>query len=89
MHERVFGSLARKSTQAVCSTHFATAERFASERLIRPGRPPSRSAQSRPSRASSTQSSDGVLMVAPVKMPLMSLPPLVSRKTFGSGHAGA
>ena len=56
--------------------------------LDQAGSPPSLSAQSRPSRASSTQRSDGVLMVAPVKMPLMSFPPLVSRKTLGSGHAG-
>src|ERR1700688_4616634 len=31
---------------------------------------------------------DGVLMVSPVKMPSLILPPLVSRKLFGSGQAG-
>ena len=31
---------------------------------------------------------DGVLMVSPLKMPSISLPPLVSWKIFGSGQAG-
>src|SRR6187402_2163237 len=31
---------------------------------------------------------DGVLMVSPSNTPLISLPPLVRRKIFGSGHAG-
>ena len=32
------------------------------------------------------QSIDGVLIVAPSKMPSISLPFLVNRKIFGSGH---
>src|SRR6516225_3971630 len=31
---------------------------------------------------------DGVLMVSPTKMPSLSLPPLVIRKSFGIGHGG-
>ena len=38
--------------------------------------------------ASSTQSIEGVLMVSPLKVPSISLPPLVSRKIFGNGQAG-
>src|SRR3546814_4432808 len=31
---------------------------------------------------------EGVLMVSPLNTPSMSLPPLVSRKIFGSGQSG-
>ena len=39
--------------------------------------------------ASSTQSSDGVLIVSPRKTPSISRPFRVSRNSFGSGHGGA
>ena len=42
----------------------------------------------RPSSASSTHSSEGVLIVSPTKMPAISLPPLVIWKIFGSGRSG-
>ena len=38
--------------------------------------------------ASSTQSIEGVLIVAPSKMSLASLPALVMRNSFGIGQAG-
>ena len=51
-------------------------------------RPPTLSPQRRPSIASSTQSSDGVLIVSPLKIASENLPPAVRRKIFGSGHGG-
>ena len=47
-----------------------------------------RSAQRKPSSASSTHSIDGVLIVSPLKMPSVSLPFEVRRNIFGSGQAG-
>ena len=52
------------------------------------GRPPIEAAQRSPSSASSTASSEGVLMVSPLKMPSISLPPLASWNSLGTGQAG-
>ena len=46
------------------------------------------SPQRRPSIASSTQSSDGVLIVSPLKIASENFPPEVRRKILGSGQAG-
>ena len=86
--ERVPGSTARKPAQALRSTQAVMAARLRSQRSISAGRPPMLSAQRRPSSASSTASIEGVLIVSPLKMPSISLPPLVSRNSFGSGQAG-
>ena len=68
----------------------SSAAALASARAIRPSSPPD---PLRPIRAprsqSSTASIDGVLIVSPVKMPSISLPPLVRRKIFGSGRSRA
>ena len=64
------------------------AARLALLRAISASRPPIDSAQRSPSIASSSQSIEGVLMVSPLKMPSISLPPLVRWKIFGSGHDG-
>ncbi len=88
MQERVAASSARNAAQGVRSTHAPTAARFASLRAISAGRPPTPSAQRSPSSASSTQSIEGVLIVSPLKMPSISLPPLVRRKIFGNGQDG-
>ena len=77
MHERVARRPSRGSRPSRCaSTHSATAARFASERRISAGRPPTRSAHASPSSASSTHSIDGVLMVEPSKIEPSSLPVL-------------
>ena len=88
VHERVVGLLARKPTHGVRATQSATAARLPSARRIKPSRPPTDSAHVSPSRASSTHSIDGVLIVAPVNSASSSLPFLVIRKIFGSGHGG-
>ena len=46
------------------------------------------SPQRRPSIASSTQSSEGVLIVSPLKIASENLPPEVRRKILGSGQGG-
>ena len=64
-------------------------DRFASDRAISVFNPPILSAQVRPSRASSTHSIEGVLMVAALNTPSMSFPqPEVKRKILGMGQAG-
>jgi hypothetical protein len=50
--------------------------------------PPTLSPHFSPSIASSTQSSDGVLIVSPLKIASENLPPDVRRKILGSGHGG-
>jgi hypothetical protein len=69
------------------ATQSATAARLASARRSAPaGR-----RSLRPSEAVERvldASIEGVLMVSPLKMPSISLPPLVRRKSFGSGQAG-
>ncbi len=88
VEDRVAGSAARNPAQSERSTQPAIAAKFAWLRPISAGKPPMRSAQFSPSSASSTSSMEGVLMVSPLKMPSSSLPPLVSRKSFGSGQDG-
>ena len=51
-------------------------------------RPPILVAQFRASSASSTQSMEGVLIVAPSKISRFTLPPFVRRNSFGIGHGG-
>ena len=86
--EREAGSAARKSTQSVFSTQAARAARLESARRCISTRPPIEAPHFSASMASSTQSMDGVLMVAPSKMSLAILPALVIRKSFGIGQAG-
>src|SRR6185436_4636668 len=86
--ERVALSAARKEIHLRSATNFSSAPRLASERAISAFRPPMPSPQRRPSIASSTQSSEGVLMVSPLKIASENLPPEVRRKSFGSGHGG-
>ena len=66
----------------------SSAAALASVRAIRPTARRRSSPIQRDQIASSTASIDGVLIVSPVKMPSISLPPLVSRKIFGSGRSG-
>src|SRR5208283_2284081 len=87
--DRVAGSRARKSNVSLPSTESATALRLASDRANNAGSPPIRSAHRNPSSASSTHSIEGVFIVSPRKIPSVSLPLLVSRKTFGIGHDGS
>src|SRR5660397_268612 len=64
VQERSEGSSARKSTQSVSSTQAATASRLEPLRSFKTSNPPRSSAQRRPSKASSTQSIEGVFIVA-------------------------
>jgi hypothetical protein len=86
--ERTALSLARKAIHLRSATNFSSTARLPSERAISALRPPTPSPQRRPSIASSTQSSDGVLMVSPLKIASENLPPAVKRKILGSGQAG-
>jgi len=86
--ERVAGSTGRKSTQAVFSTQASSTPRLASARPCIPARPPMFEAHFSASRQSSTQSIDGVLMVAPSNRSRVTLPPLVMRNSLGIGQAG-
>ena len=88
VEDLVAGTAARKSTQSLRSTQAETASRFLSLRAASSVTPPMDSTQRRPSRASSTQSREGVLIVLPSKIPLMSLPFFVNRKSFGRGLSG-
>src|SRR6185436_5114722 len=86
--ERIVASLARKSIQGVRATQSATAFSLAVARAISALRPPIDLPQASVSSQSSTHSIEGVLMVSPTKIPSLSLPPLVMRKTLGNGHGG-
>ena len=86
MLERIAGSLARCSIQSAACTQRSSAAALASARAISASRPPTRSAQSSANSQSSTHSIEGVLIVSPLKMPSISLPPLVRRKILGSGR---
>ena len=87
--ERIALSSARKAIHVALGHELLEHARdWPSERAIRPFRPPTLSPQRRPSIASSTQSSDGVLIVSPLKIASENLPPEVRRKIFGSGQAG-
>ena len=88
VQDRVSGARARKSTQSVSATQSAITARLASDRVISAFSPPISEPQINPSKASSTQSIDGVLMVSPRNMPSISLPLEVRRKIFGIGQAG-
>ena len=79
---------ARNSTLFEFSTQWAIAVKFASDRSISDFRPPILIAQFSPSKASSTQSMEGVLIVAALNTDSFNLPPEVRRKIFGKGHAG-
>ena len=74
-----------RSSRRDC-TQRSSAAALASARAISASRPPIRSAQSSANSQSSTHSIEGVLIVSPLKMPSISLPPLVRRKIFGSGR---
>ena len=91
-HTEVFDrtalSPARKAIHWRPATNFSSTPRLASDRAIRPFRPPTPSPQRRPSIASSTQSSEGVLMVSPLKIASENLPPEVRRNSLGIGHGG-
>ena len=71
----------------ILATQSSMAFRLALDRAMSAGKPPMDSAHFRPSRASSTHSMEGVLMVSPWKIPAISLPPLVIWKIFGSGRS--
>ena len=86
--ERIALSSARKAIHLRSATNFSSTARLPLERFIRPFSPPTLSPHFRPSIASSTQSSDGVLMVSPLKIASENLPPEVRRKIFGIGHGG-
>ena len=86
--ERVAGSLAKNSIHGAVSAQANVAAALASTLAIIPLRPPAASAHLRLIRASSTHNIDGVLMVMPSKTSRLTLPPLVIRKTFGSGQGG-
>jgi hypothetical protein len=86
--ERISARLARKPAHSLRSTQAAIAPRLRSQRSVSAGKPPIDSAQRSPSSASSTASIEGVLIVSPLKMPSISLPPLVRRNSFGIGQAG-
>src|SRR5660397_32019 len=89
VQERSEGSSARKSTQSVSSTQAATASRLEPLRSFKTSNPPRSSAQRRPSKASSTQSIEGVFIVEPSKMPSLRLPPLSIRNILGRGRGGS
>src|SRR5260221_2013070 len=86
--DRVARSAARKAIHLRSATNFSSTARLAVERATRPFSPPTLSPQRRPSIASSTQSSEGVLMVSPLKIASENLPPDVRRKILGNGHGG-
>src|SRR5581483_9865311 len=86
--ERIALSAARKPIHLRPLANFSSTPRLACERAIRPLRPPTLSPHLKPSIASSTHSSEGVLIVSPLKIASENLPPEVMRKIFGSGHAG-
>ena len=86
--ERIALSAARKAIHLRSATNFSSTPRLPLERAISAFRPPTLSPQRRPSIASSTQSSEGVLMVSPLKIASENLPPEVRRKILGSGHGG-
>src|SRR5215475_6169965 len=88
VQERVAGFSARKAGQPAFATQAAMAARLASLRAISAGRPPIDCAQRSPSSASSVASSEGVLIVSPLKIPSISLPLLLIWKSFGSGQDG-
>src|SRR5690606_30122080 len=83
VQERAAGSVARKSIQGVAATQDSRAAKLARLRATRPFSPPACSAQRSESSASSTHSMEGVLIVSPTKIPSLSLPPEVRRKTLG------
>src|SRR5690349_6309088 len=86
--ERVSAFTDRFSTHGVFVIQSNSTFALLSARAISAFRPPTDFAQLSVSSQSSTHSVDGVLMVSPSKMPSLSLPPLVMRKIFGSGHGG-
>src|SRR5262249_42187444 len=86
--ERVRGSRARKSTHGVTATQSAIALALASARATSAGRPPIPFDQVSASIQSSTHSIEGVLMVSPSKIASFNFPPLVMRKSLGSGQGG-
>ena len=88
MLDRVAGSSARFSIQGRAAQKSHTARALASARAISAGSPPTDRPHSSAAIQSSTQSIDGVLMVSPWKMPSMSLPLEVRRKTLGRGRSG-
>ena len=82
------GVPARNSTQGVRSTQARHGRKIALATGDKGRQAADPSAQRSPSSASSTASMDGVLIVSPLKMPSISLPPLVRRNSLGSGQAG-
>ena len=90
---RGVGALGRRSWRgtrptSVFATQSASTLKLASARACMALRPPIDLPHSIASTASSMQSIETVLMVAPSKMSSISLPPLVRRKILGSGRSG-
>src|SRR5579872_3654100 len=72
--DRLGFSSARNAAQDDCATQSSMAFRLALDRAMSAGKPPMDSAHFKPSRASSTHSMEGVLMVSPWKIPPINLP---------------
>src|SRR6187402_1547450 len=81
-------SFARKAAQELVCCQSEIALRFLSDLPISSLIPPIDFAQRNPSRASSTASIDGVLIVSPLKIPSINPVPFTRRKILGSGRGG-
>src|SRR5687767_3269521 len=86
--DRLALSAARKPSHLRSATIFSSTARLPVDRAIRPLSPPTLSPHFSPSIASSPHSSEGVLMVSPLKIASENLPPEVMRKSLGIGHGG-